>query len=404
MKMFNAHRANPDTRRPQRTVRSSRPHLLSRRTRLCAVTCVVALVSVVSPAAAAADPNAQEPSKVGANSKSTASSTGAHASTLGEENALRAVADALPTTETPGLFTSDPGRPTVRVFADRSEHSAKSKLSRHGATTAKSQFTTGSLRALSARLENASRRAGVSYQFYYDAESDTVAVTGNLTAEDLRGIPKGHLTFTPSAGLENQSRYYDTAPFWGGAAIYRPDGARCSTAFVVKNGAGTRYMVTAGHCGAVGTTWRTAGGVYVGQTVSRPNYPAYDMELIGGGSSYGSYIYMGDATGYGSKVLGAGDPVVGVYYCMSGTTTNENCNKKVTSLSATHCASDGCVYGLASYTGGALTQGGDSGGPLVLKSSSGVYARGLHRGISGSTMYGERWQSVASLFGVSIVT
>ena len=118
------------------------------------------------------------------------------------------------------------------------------------------------------------------------------------------------MTFTPTAGVEDQNRYFDTRPFWGGAAIFRPDGGRCTTSFVVKNSAGTRFMVTAGHCGPVGTLWHTAGGLYMGQTVSRPSFPAYDMALIGN-DSYGSYIYMGDVAGYGSKVLGAGDPVVG---------------------------------------------------------------------------------------------
>jgi hypothetical protein len=121
------------------------------------------------------------------------------------------------------------------------------------------------------------------------------------------------------------------------------------------------------------------------------------------GSSYGTYIYMGDRNGVASKVLGAGDPVVGAYYCTSGTTTFENCNKRVTSLNATVCTSAGCTPGVASYVGGALTQGGDSGGPLVLKTSSGVYARGVHIALGGSTMYGERWLSVAGGLGVSIV-
>lgn len=249
------------------------------------------------------------------------------------------LANALPTADTPGLFTTSTGRPTVRVFDDRDERSARGRLSGNAVTsklfggaspTAKSQFSSASLQALSKRLENASRRADVSYAYHYDAESDTVALTGNLTPEELRGIPSGQVTFTPSAGIERQTRYYDTPGFWGGAAIFRPDGARCSTSFTVKNSAGTRYMVTAGHCGGVGTTWKTAGGVSVGQTVSRPSYPSYDMQLIGGGSAYGSYIYMGDRNGYGSKVLGAGDPAVGAYYCVSGTTTYENCGKKVT--------------------------------------------------------------------------
>jgi hypothetical protein len=364
------------------------------------------LGAIMSPVTAAEESgsDAQDRGKAAAQSAAGGASTG-RASTPAEENALRAVASAVPGDDSPGLYTTATGQAVVRVFTGRSDQAVRGKLRGLPATTARSQFTDGTLKATSKQLENASRRADVSYEFHYDAESDVVVVTGNLVAAELpsAAMADGKVKFNPTPGIDLQSRYYDTAPFWGGAAIYRPDGARCTTSFAVKNSVGTRYMVTAGHCGGVGTTWRTAGGVYVGQTVSRPNFPTYDMALISGGSSYGSYIYMGNSTGYGSKVLGAGNPVVGSYYCTSGTTTNENCGKRVTSLNATLCTASGCTPGLASYVGGTLTQGGDSGGPLVLKATNGVYVRGLHKGIGGTTMYGERWPSVAALWGVSIV-
>lgn len=386
---------------------ATKPNRRTSRLRVLFVGLTVAgLGAAMAPATAAPGdgPDAQDRGKAAAQPASNAGSSNGRASTLEEETTLAAVARAVPGSDSPGLFTTSSGQAVVRVFGDRSEQAAKAKVRGLGATTTKSQFTDGTLKALSKQLENASRRGDVSYEFHYDAESDTMAVTGNLGSSELpaAAVSSGKVTFTSTAGIDLQSRYYDTTPFWGGAAIYRPDGGRCSTAFAVKNSAGTRYMVTAGHCGDVGTTWRTANGTYVGQTVSRASYPTWDLELIGG-SSYGSYVYMGDSTGYGSKVLGAGDPVVGTYYCMSGTTTNENCGKKVTSTNATLCTSNGCTPGLASYAGGSLTQPGDSGGPLVLKASNGVYARGVHKGINGSTMYGERWNSVASYFGVSIV-
>ena len=134
-------------------LRHSHSRFLSRATRFGTLVCVASLVPFVSPAGAAPDANAQEQSKSAASSASARPSIGGRASTLDEENALRAVAYALPNSDTPGLFTTDSGRRTVRVFADRSEQAASSALSRHGSTTAKSQFTAGSLRGLSARLE-----------------------------------------------------------------------------------------------------------------------------------------------------------------------------------------------------------------------------------------------------------
>lgn len=383
---------------------------VKRRAAVGVVLTSLALASLTSSANAAplAALNGTDDDKLAAQAIVDRVPTVGRASTLDEERILAAVAGALPESDSPGLYTTDAGRPVVRVFANRNLRVAGAALGALGATAAPSRFTQATLAALSRDLENASRRSDASYEFHYDAESDTVALTGNLLAAELptAAMTDGLVRFTPSAGIERESRYYDTAPFWGGAAIYRSNGGRCTTSFTVKNSSGTRFMVTAGHCGPVGTTWRTAGGVYVGQTVSRPNYPTYDMALIRGGSSYGTHVYMGNRTGYGSKVLGAGDPVVGAYYCVSGTTTYENCGKKVTSLNARFCTSSGCTPGVASYVGGAQTSGGDSGGPLVLKTSSGVHARGLHigRNTSNGTMYGERWNSVASLFRVSIVT
>ncbi len=58
-------------------------------------------------------------------------------------------------------------------------------------------------------------------------------------------------------------------------------------------------------------------------------------------------------------------------YCTSGTTTFENCGKRVTSLSASVCDADGCTPGLASYVGGTWTAGGD---PVGRWSSRGAAA------------------------------
>ena len=107
-------------------------------------------------------------------------------------------------------------------------------------------------------------------------------------------------------------------------------------------------MVTAGHCFLSGqSAWSTGGGGSFGSVVSRFNYPNYDMELLGNGS-YGPYIYEGNATGYGTHVISAGDPgVTGYTYCSSGQTSTESCDHTVLSLTATVCAygSLGCSYG-----------------------------------------------------------
>ena len=123
-----------------------------------------------------------------------------------------------------------------------------------------------------------------------------------------------------------------------------------------------------------------------------------------GENTFGSYIWMGDHSGIGTKTGPARDPSVGAVYCLSGTTTNENCGKKVVSLDGTFCDASGCTSGLAAYTGGNGSEGGDSGGPLVLKGGDRVYPRGIHIARTGNVMYAERWESISNYFGVTSVT
>jgi hypothetical protein len=244
------------------------------------------------------------------------------------------------------------------------------------------------------------------YGFYFDAAKSAVALETDAppgVVQPLLDRFTGAIAYRPGAS-DRDTRQSDPPPFWGGASITNGS-AVCSSGFVVQNGSGTRFMVTAAHCFALGAAVRsTGGGFAMGTVVSRGPFPTWDLELIGG-ASYGSFIYRGDATGFGSHVIGAGDPVIGFTgYCRSGQTTFENCGQTVTSLTAEFCDASGCTPGLIAYSGGGLSAGGDSGAPFFLPGSTGEFIRGVHIARSGSTMYAERWNTVAAHFGVSIVT
>lgn len=233
-----------------------------------------------------------------------------------------------------------------------------------------------------------------------DAPSDVVS---SLTAN--AGAP---VTVRRHAVADSFSRRNDVSPFWGGAGIVLTKNvARCSSGYTVKNSAGTRFQVTAGHCFTNGQTARTElGGVVVG-TVTGNGLPSKDMELIKG-KSYGSYIYTGGVNSTtAAHVASAADPVVGfANYCHSGRTTGERCGHKVVSVTATVCTSSGCKSPVIAFTGGVLPQGGDSGSPFYVGSTSGSdkHIRGHIIAVGGSVAYAEKWSRVQSRFGVSIVT
>ncbi|MGL5809187.1 MAG: S1 family peptidase [Nocardioides sp.] len=268
---------------------------------------------------------------------------------------------------------------------------------------ASERFTRPSLDRLKQRLESAAGHRRESFGFYYDARRDTVVLEGNVARSRLpqKALASGRLVVKHTNETRRLGRYNDTPPFWGGAAIFN-GGVRCSSGFTVRNNStGARHMVTAGHCGPLGSVWTSGSGQYFGTMTQRASFPTWDLALLSG-ASYGTYIYMGNQTGVGTPTGAAGDPVVGFSYCSSGSTTFESCGKTATSLSGTFCDAAGCTPGLATFTGTAVGPG-DSGGPIVFKSGTRVYPRAVVIAGGGSTTWAEKVSTVQSYFGVTVV-
>jgi hypothetical protein len=206
------------------------------------------------------------------------------------------------------------------------------------------------------------------------------------------------------------NRRDDTAPYYGGGGLLASN-ALCSAGYAVKNSAGTRFMVTAGHCYANGTTVQTESNLRTVGTVSNRALASLgsgpvDMELLGG-QSYAGRVFSGGVTSTTSNpVVAAGDASVNYNaYCHSGRTTGEQCGHTATSVTAQVCTGTGCKSPVIAYTGGTIQQGGDSGGAFYAKDgNSGVWIRGHVIASSSTTGYVEKWTKVASRYGVSIVT
>lgn len=286
-----------------------------------------------------------------------------------------------------------------RVYSDQ--------LGTEGPAAEPSRFTQASLQHLEKSLESlavSSSREDVFYGFYYDAEADKMVVEGNVSKADISklGVASALIAYSPSSKGGRSSRQVDSSPFWGGARI-TSGSSGCSSGFIVKNSSGTRFAVTAAHCGNLNSTWKSGSHTY-GKMTKRGSFPTYDMALIGG-QSYAPYIYSGGTASSTCNAAGApADPVAGTTDCANGVSTGENCGKRVTSLSGTFCDSSGCTNALAVYTGGTATAAGDSGGALLLLSGGKSYPRGIHIARSGTNMYAERWSNISSHLGVSGIT
>jgi hypothetical protein len=266
------------------------------------------------------------------------------------------------------------------------------------------------LGTVQSNIANWVRANGGRYSFgsFVDPSTGKIVLETDAPASlvsSLLGTAKGLVDVRPTAITDSFSRKSDTSPFWGGSGISGPGGI-CTSGFVVKNSAGTRFLTTAGHCFAVGNNVVTEnGGVSVGNVVARGPIPPFDMELIGG-TSYGNRIYTGgvDST-TSAPVVAAADPVVNFTgYCHSGRTSGEACGHKVTSVTAQVCTQTGCKSPVIAYTGGQISQPGDSGSPFYIYGGSNVHIRGMVIASGGSTGYAELWSRISSHLGVSIVT
>jgi hypothetical protein len=201
----------------------------------------------------------------------------------------------------------------------------------------------------------------------------------------------------------------DTPAFYGGGGLLASN-ALCSAGYTVTNSSGNRWMVTAGHCYAIGTRVNTESNArYFGTVTNRAlaslGQAGLDMELLNG-QSYAGRIFTGGVTSSSSiPVVAAGSASVGyTNYCHSGRTTGEQCGHTAVSTSAQVCTQTGCKTNVIAFRGGVLSQGGDSGSPFYAKDSRGAWIRGHVIAGDGTTSYAEKWDKVAARYGVSIVT
>jgi len=180
----------------------------------------------------------------------------------------------------------------------------------------------------------------------------------------------------------------------GGDAIYGGQ-YRCSLGFNVRSGS-TYYFLTAGHCGNIASTWyANSSHTSVLGTRSGTSFPGNDYAII-------RYTTSGTPSGtVGSQdIASAGTPTVNQTVYRRGSTTGTH-SGRVTALNATVNYAEGSVSGLIRTT--VCAEGGDSGGPLY----AGTVAYGLTSGgsgncSSGGTTFFQPVTEPLSVYGVQV--
>jgi len=319
----------------------------------------------------------------------------------------------------------DPGgggkKPPAASVGAKADSLAPDRVSRPAPPAAAS----AALAIIQSRITRYVASHGTAYNFasYFDSTTGRIVLSTNAPSDvvsSLTSMPTtsssaqkqaaGQLQLRTSGPSDVFSRRDDIPNFYGGGGI-TSGGAICSSGYAVQNSAGTRFMVTAGHCFANGASVTTESGANNYGTVSNRRLPtvtgeAMDMELIGNAGYWGRIFTGGVDSSTSAPVVAAGTAYVGfTNYCHSGRTTGENCGHTANSITAQVCTQTGCKSPVIAFTGGVMIQGGDSGSPFyVTDSTGGVWIRGHILATDGVTGYAEPYTVTSPTLGVSIVT
>jgi hypothetical protein len=286
-----------------------------------------------------------------------------------------------------------------------------------------SPAATAALATIQTRIAKYVATNGTKYTFgsYVDSATGKIVLDTDAPASlvssltNLSGAAAAQRQAASQVQVQRQTttdsfhRRDDIPAYYGGGGI-SSGGGICSSGYAVQNSAGTRFMVTAGHCFANGATVLTESGANTYGTVSNRRLPtvtgdAMDLELVGGVSYWGRVFTGGVTSSTSIPVVAAGSAFEGYNdYCHSGRTTGENCGHTANSINAQVCTQTGCKSPVIAFTGGTMIQGGDSGSPFYAKDASGAWIRGHILATNGTTGWAEPFTVTAPTLGVSIVT
>lgn len=228
--------------------------------------------------------------------------------------------------------------------------------------------------------------------WYVDPATTSVVVSVHGSAD---GVLEWAADAVPAAAGTVTVEHVAEAPrpVWdliGGQEIRSAGGARCTLGFNARSGA-TRYVLSAGHCVSVASSWYGVGG-YIGSSAGS-SFPGNDYGLIRVESAAAVSTPLVDRYTSGSDVtiLGVASPPVGTSVCYASPVAGWRCGS-VTGVNQTLCYPQGCVYQL--IRSNVCSAPGASGAPVVTNPGSGTTVRavGMVSGGSGNcTSGGTTW-------------
>ncbi|KAA0941791.1 S1 family peptidase [Streptomyces apricus] len=307
------------------------------------------------------------------------------------------VAD-LGTSRTAGSWIDAQGRPVVAV----TDEEAAADVREAGAVAKVVDHTMRDLKSATDALKEAPKVAGTSWAMDYRTNQVVVRADSTVSASQWARLSAVAEKIGASVRMERTKGTF--TPRLNGADAMFAGSGRCSAGFNVTNGQND-FILTAGHCGPVGTTWFSdqQGGKQVGDTVSG-SFPGGDFSLVryAPGTTLNGADVVAVGGGQGVRIVGAADPAVGQRVFRSGSTTGLR-SGQVTGLNATVNYPQGTVTGLIETT--VCAEPGDSGGPMFADGLAlGVTSGGSGDCTSGGTTFFQPVTKALDSLGVKLAS
>jgi streptogrisin D len=262
------------------------------------------------------------------------------------------------------------------------------------------KYSAAQLDSVRAGLDSSARIPGTAWGIDAASNQVVVSVDSTVSGADLARLGAVVARYGDAARIESVPGTFSTE-IRGGDAIFTGS-ARCSLGFNVRNSAGTRFFLTAGHCTNIGSQWFTNSslttliGPRVGTSFPTNDYGIVRYDNLNVSNPGSVNLYNGTT----QDITSSRNAVVGETVRRSGSTTGVH-SGRVTALNATVNYPQGTVFGLIQTT--VCAEPGDSGGSLFSGTSAiGLTSGGSGNCSSGGTTFFQPVTEPLGVFGVAV--
>ena len=295
---------------------------------------------------------------------------------------------------TAGTYLDQSGQVVVTVTDAATADAARAA----GATPKFVAHSAAQLASATAELSRSASIPGTAWAVDPATNQVVVSADSSVTGAKLSQLQAVLASLGDTTRLERVAGTFH--PLITGGDAITGGGFRCSLGFNVNRpSTGEAFLLTAGHCGNVTTTWSSGGQVFATRVSS--SFPGNDFSLF----RYTTTIARPGAVdlynGTTRDIANAANATVGQSVTRSGSTSHVH-SGRVTALNTTVHYSDGStVTGMIQTT--VCAEPGDSGGSLFAGNTAlGLTSGGSGNCTSGGTTFFQPVTEALSTYGVSI--